>query len=550
MPSRPRRFKFTRTDSVGAPAAEDDAEFLKNCFVETDDIALIQQPSDRRIIVLGRTGAGKTALLNELRTRDPQRVISINPENLALTYIAGSSALNFFAELGVNLDPFFKLLWRHVFTVEILTLFFDQFPYAPETPSIFDKLRAQFAGSSKEETELRQAVKYLESWGREFWTDTEYRVREITVGIEKELKNSLKATLGTDLIGAGAEQGKVEKLTEEQKIEVRRRAQEVVSKAQVKDLHQVFSLLDKVLSDKQKVYYITVDGLDTNWVEESLRYRLIMALIQTAREFIPVKHAKVLISLRRDLMERVFRLTRESGFQEEKYLGLCLPLAWTKDEILAILDRRVAAMVRRRYTKQKVGYADLLPQRFRGVPLDDYIFSIARLPRDAVAFFNTCILIGVGDERLSEGELARASAEYSRTRLRALADEWQADYPGLVEFSEMLEGRPPSFKIGKLTEADVYEFCFSMVDRFPQGKGQLHAAAKSVFDGLMSEQEFRVLAALVFYRIGMVGIKTGADTSASWSDDTEMAVTRRQINEDSSIVIAPKYAAAVGVSPG
>ena len=51
-----------------------------------------------------------------------------------------------------------------------------------------------------------------------------------------------------------------------------------------------------------------------------------MALMQTARDFNEVRYAKVVIALRRDLIERVFRLARDSGFQEEKYQSLYLPL--------------------------------------------------------------------------------------------------------------------------------------------------------------------------------------------------------------------------------
>jgi hypothetical protein len=235
----------------------------------------------------------------------------------------------------------------------------------------------------------------LEEWGKSFWSETEFRVKEITQKVEEDLRQSLKATLGTDIFGAGGEQSKAMKLTEQQRTEVINRGQEIVSKTQVRDLHQVFSLLDKVLSDKQKPYSIVIDGLDANWVEERLRYKLIMGLIMTAREFIPVNHAKIVIALRRDLIERVFRRTRESGFQEEKYQGLYLPLSWTKQQILEVLDNRVRKLVRHRYTKKPVGYKDLLPKTYRGESLGQFLYSIADRPRDVIALFNTCVLAAI-----------------------------------------------------------------------------------------------------------------------------------------------------------
>ena len=131
-----------------------------------------------------------------------------------------------------------------------------------------------------------------------------------------------------------------------------------------------------------------IDGLDEGWVEDRVRYKLIMALIVTARDFIQIESAKVIIALRRDLLDRVFRIARDSGFQEEKYRSLYLPPTWSKDDILTVLDKRISHLVARRYTKATLGYKEVFPRRFRGVPIGDYIYGIATRPRDVIAFFN------------------------------------------------------------------------------------------------------------------------------------------------------------------
>ena len=189
----------------------------------------------------------------------------------------------------------------------------------------------------------------------------------------------------------------------------------------------------------------------TNWRKSQPETRvfwltLIMALIVTARDFIGIDGAKVIIALRRDLMDRVFRIARDSGFQEEKYRSLYLPLTWSKDDILTVLDKRISHLVARRYTKATVGYREVFPRRFRGVPIGDYIYGIATRPRDIIAFFNTCMEIPPRSVNLTAAELKIAEGEYSRSRLRAVADEWSADYPALVEFSQILQRRPTSFK--------------------------------------------------------------------------------------------------------
>src|SRR5207247_998662 len=143
------------TDSIGAAGAEDD-EFLKECFVDTGSLDLLCDVRDRRLILLGRTGTGKSALLTILEQRKSGHVIRISAEHLALTYVANSTVLNFFGAIGVNLDPFFKLLWRHVLTVEILQRYFGDSP-AAESPSISERLKTLFLGISKKDKEMRQA---------------------------------------------------------------------------------------------------------------------------------------------------------------------------------------------------------------------------------------------------------------------------------------------------------------------------------------------------------------------------------------------------------
>ena len=273
--SRTERFRFKRTDSIGAAAAEDDGEVLKDCYVDTCALQLLQDIGDRRQIVLGRTGTGKSALLTILKQSRPERVVKLSPEHLALTYVANSTILNFFGSIGVNLDPFFKLLWRHVLTVEILSHHFEH--SSEPSKSLLERLRALCMGPSKHDNDMRQAVQYLEDWGKTFWKDTEFRVKEITSRVETQLNAELKATLGSKAATVSGSAQSADRFTEEEKSELVSRGQHIISKVQAQDLHKILHLLDSVLTDKQHGYYIIADGLDENWVEERLRYKLIMA---------------------------------------------------------------------------------------------------------------------------------------------------------------------------------------------------------------------------------------------------------------------------------
>jgi hypothetical protein len=152
-----------------------------------------------------------------------------------------------------------------------------------------------FLGASKQDKDMRQAISYLEKFGKSFWLDTEYRVREIASQVESQLESQLKVTLGPKAAVIDGSASTQDKVTESEKTELHKRGQEIISQAQVQDLHRVLTLLDTVLANKQRSFYLIIDQLDEDWVEERLRYKLIMALLQTAREFNGVRHAKVIV---------------------------------------------------------------------------------------------------------------------------------------------------------------------------------------------------------------------------------------------------------------
>jgi hypothetical protein len=114
----PEKFRFRKHSSVGAASAEDDSQFLSTCFVDTGDLTTLLDSSDPRRLVLGRTGSGKSALLLQIQNRS--NAATINPQTLAFNHVTNSTVLQFFLAAGVKLDLFFRLLWRHVFAVELL----------------------------------------------------------------------------------------------------------------------------------------------------------------------------------------------------------------------------------------------------------------------------------------------------------------------------------------------------------------------------------------------------------------------------------------------
>jgi len=540
-------FRFRKMDTIGAASAEDDTEFLKTCFVKTEEYELLKDLKDIRQIVLGRTGSGKSALFERLKHEEPDRVIPIDPNDLALTYVSNSSVIRYFSELGVNLDPFYKLLWRHVLTVEVLRRHFESHANN-EQGRFWDIIIGLFPNQTVKEKSAKQAVRYLREWGETFWVETEYRVKEITTKLENKLKSEVKLGTKLDVLNTGASSKAESFLSDEEKAQVVNRGQHVVSEAQVQDLGKVVGLLENVLSDRQKYYYILIDRLDEDWVEEKLRYRLIMALMDSLKEISKVPNVKVLIAIRRDLIERVFKLVRGAGFQEEKYQSLYLPLRWSSSRIIDVLDRRVAVLVARRYQKSKVvTHRDLLPQKIDKTTIKDFIAARAQRPRDVISFFNKCIEAAEGKPQLNVDTLKRAEGEYSRQRLRTLGDEWYANYTGLLDFTSILKNRPSSFSLSQVGDEDIAALCLNSAIDHPEEHGILREHARNVVEELENVKDFKRMLFMVFYRVGLIGLKLETFESASWIDELGQAVSLSEIDNSTHVVVHTTYHRAFGI---
>jgi hypothetical protein len=537
------QFTFRKHASIGAAAAEEDAKFLSECFIDNGDIEPLIDCADRRRIVLGRTGAGKSALLSRLS--EQVSVIVINPETLSFNYLTNSTILQFFLEAGVKLDLFFKLLWRHVFTVELLRHRYNLHT-RNETATFLERLKTHLAHDAHKE----RAIKYLTQWGEQFWEDTEYRIKEVTSKFENDLKAGASAKLPLAEFGAGM----ASKLTEEQKTEVVQRGKSVINSIQMRELTDVLQYLNEdVFSDDEDQLYICIDRLDENWVDEGFRYLLIRSLIETIRDFLQVRNIKIIAALRTDLIERVFRFTRDPGFQEEKYRSLFLRLHWSEPQLLSMLDKRINMLVRQTYTKKSVGYVDLLPAKIeKRIGAGSYLVDRTLLrPRDLIEFFNNIVEHAAGKAELTKELIFLGEGIYSKNRLRSLQDEWINDYPSLIECSALLKQKPNSFRLSSMQREEVEEFClnYSIENNGRSRSDLLSAQARAVADGIIPWEVFLRSTIHVFYKTGVVGLKTEAFESYQRAHEGPSTIVADTIGMETSAMVHPMFHRVLGIRP-
>ena len=158
-----------------------------------------------------------------------------------------------------------------------------------------------------------------------------------------------------------------------------------------------------------------------------------------------------------------------------------------------------------------------------------------------------CILASEGQPQVSNHALRKAEGEWSRSRFRALGTEWTADYPKLLDFAKLLEGKPASFKLRKIDLEDVENLCLEEAANNPDGQGHLQLIASQVVDLFLSLEDARKLIVRIFYKIGLVGLKLRAHQGPSWVDQFGRGVSSAEITEATSIVVHPAYYRELGI---
>lgn len=521
MPSALSTFKFTRHSNVGFADAAEDSKFLQESFIDNGELAVLEDVTNPISIIVGRTGSGKTALIEKI-LENQERSVKIYPDQLALVYLSDNLLFKFFNEIGVKLDPFFNFLWKHIFITELIQLYKKGSDKTSKLNFITELItRGKQGRLSKDITD------YLETYGENFWLSTEKRVKEEVKKYEKQIAQGMDANLKANIFAAEAT-AKVQSernlnVSEEQKIELIDRGREVVSSLQIKTISGIFDLLSEEMNDSKKKYFILIDKLDEDWVNDELRYRIIRSLLEVVRDFNNrMQNSKICVAIREDLIGRVFRNTRDSGFQEEKFEALYAKLIWNESELLNLLDLRIKQISKDKFSKS-LSLIDTLPGKIGKQGATSYLIDRTMMrPRDLIWFFNHCIKAAPNKNQFTQDDITRAELQYSESRLSALDYEWSVDYPNLTSLILMLKKYPQIFK-----EADrilaFHDSCLNFVTKTVEKQDKIY---KTIFERLNEGNQeglFRDLMSIL-YLVGAIGIKNDHFVGVIWSFNGERKV--------------------------
>lgn len=495
--------------SLGGEAAEADG-LLEYAFVESGDYSTIASKTDHKCLLVGRTGAGKSALLKRIHEVNPDHCIRISPENLSLPYITNLQAIRYLDSLDVNLDTFWQTLWRHVLLVEIL-----KHRYKVNSPAakvnFFESLRSKLQTDRTKQA----ALDYLNEFEGRFWCETDERVREITDKFADRITAEASGVFGVP--GAGASLGTSfnHEASSEAKFEQVARFQRVVNDTQLARLNKMIDVLDDdILDSPHNFTYVVIDDLDKEWVDERIANDLIRCLFSTVYSLQHVRNLKIVVALRTNIFQEL-DFGKRGGGQEEKFRALVLDMKWTKASLNEMLDERT------RVASGRVGlpinsFREFLPNQnaTMGKPTDYILERTLLRPRDALAFANECFKVGAGKDRLAWADIKTAEVAYSAGRVLALRDEWKGTYPGIGDVLEKF--RRSSMRMNReefQSRLDDVMLLLSEADF--EGAGWLEKASSRMWsaDGSSAWEDVYQPLISVLYRMGFVGIGPAGRTA-------------------------------------
>lgn len=479
-------YQFRKNTNIGQLEAESDS-FLESCFIETDIYSILCNFDDKsnitKRVIVGRTGSGKTALLKKISTNPTiKKYERIEAESTVFEHINNNIYVSQLILNGVDLRAFYKSLWLHVLLIKAIEIRFSTLS------SFFDRIDAMYQ-KTKRKGKFYEAYEYVETYKDNFFNPM--AISEITSKLETVLSAEVKIPSLATSKGS---------LTKESVEKIQTSTSRYVSVELLRKQKELIKWLSEE-SDSGKIHAIvSIDDLDKSWLSASeIRYDFINALLDAIKEFVNLPGIKFLVSVRTDILMGIYRNNLR---QEEKDKSFILPITWSKNEILNLLDKRIDYLIKNQYAgKETVHFSDIFNFDIQGQPATDFVLERTMLrPRDAIDFVN--LTLAQAAERsveLDEDAVLLAEESFYSSRKTALDKEWTSLYPHIRDYVDsinFIEQR--EFSISDISK-DVKE---KIVD-FLSGRTK-----KEDFDVKHSEisLEFNELVK-VWFIIGIVGIK-------------------------------------------
>lgn len=525
------KFKLKKSYQIGSPDAETDEQLL-DVFISIENLNEILDTKNQKSILLGRTGSGKSAIIKYIKEKTNHHQ-EIAPEAMSLRFLSNSTILKYFDSIGVNLNLFYKVLWKHVFIVELLKMYFENDKSETRKTSFFERIKNKLTeDKSKLNTRRQKAINYMENWSSDFWQQTEVLIKSFEKNIQEKFASSIGIKSDYLNLNSNDEQFRTEKFI----AEARQKAESIISNSLVVEILDIIDIMkEDLFNDHQRKFYILIDDLDKDWIEDSFRLDLIGAMIDVIKEFRQLLGVKIVISLRENLNEIVFLKHLHKGNQREKLKPLYSFLTWDTNELTELLNKRLKLLSE---DELDIKQAFLESRRGKKNSLEYILERTFYRPRDVISFVNHIIENANNKSTFTKDIIAKAEPAYSLERFQALEDEWIENYGKISIICEFLRGINNGFKIKSINET---QFADVFLDDNAQTalRGELAQALIDWKKGVINYIGFLKQLLFVLFRIGVLGVKKGPTYPVAFYYTKEVIIEKSDISHNSKFYVHP-----------
>ncbi|MBQ9454449.1 MAG: hypothetical protein IJU53_02120 [Thermoguttaceae bacterium] len=493
-------FKFTNYDRIGDASAENDSDFLDECFVDTGLLKRLLCNEESRYIILGRTGAGKTALLNIIGKKN-EKHFDLDVENLCFANLTSSNICQNLIKLDIDLAPFCKAFWNYIIGGEILR------HLVPRGCQNW----IYFATNCLTDKKYKQAIDILNSYEANlFTTSLDERVSTITHSIERKIGAQVSGIIGPtgEFI-----------VRDENSKQCKSEIQQIVSTEIAQAQTRVNEIIKGLMETNKYSLYVTIDHLD-QLETEKLTGILLRTLVDSVGTFNKIHNLKILIGLRNDLFDYILSDHRNYHIQKEKYESSSIEIKWNKTNLKDLVDTRIQKMLKSHDVIEKVETDEIFTQNinYENKKIKFFDFLIERTwlrPRDVIDFINKTLGEAVGTNKVTQRDVLDAMPKYKKSRIGALIDEWKLLYPDIEILLNFLKTREIRDSIENWN-----------LEVFKNELETLYCNFKSNVDNteliqfLNNPKEnflfFRKFVIKVLYQVGAIGIKPKESHNFEW----------------------------------
>lgn len=536
-------FKIKKNQNIGGLAAETDP-LLGEVFVDTGYIEKLLDSKESKFLIIGRTGAGKTALLKQIETTSNIKVAKIEPEVLSMQYLYNSQVVGYLNSIGINLQIFYKFLWKHILILEYITIRYDS---GSERNSITEKLMNKFSGG---EPTVNKAREYVEKYGKEFFIRSDTKIKEITEQFESKFTNDSNLKIDINKVASyakNATNNQTDKLSVSS--EVQNRANSIVNEYLLSNLKAIMDLLE-VDSHKQRKEkcFILIDDLDKDWMPDEFTYfELLLSLIESVKDLNNKfkDSCKIIVALRSDILYHLKDKMKKTQF--EKWNDFIIEVKWENDELIDIMNKRINEVFKPKYTGELIDIREILPtsrKKSSRIAIDYILERTFLRPRDIIDFFNKIINIS-SELKFTWEVLHDAERGYSRTRYQALLEEWKKCFDGIEICTSILPKVQTKFAYNDINTELIMEI---FTDYKNENFAFIHGLMKQA--GVAHDIE-EILPTILdaFYIMGIIGIslKNNHIINYSFFDDINSQIFQRTMVKEYHYSIHPMFYQEFGV---